>query len=59
MEEGFIPDMSYGAILVGSWLEGAPEKSWTGGVKMKGKRRLSITAYRCTSCGYLESYASP
>jgi hypothetical protein len=30
MEEGFIPDRSYGAILVGSWLEGAPEKGWTG-----------------------------
>jgi len=39
--------------------EGAPEKGWTGNVKMKGKRKLDITAYRCTSCGYLESYANP
>jgi predicted nucleic-acid-binding Zn-ribbon protein len=59
MEQGFIADASYGAILIGSWLEGAPEKGWTGSVKMKGKRKLHITAYRCTSCGYLEFYANP
>jgi hypothetical protein len=29
--------MSYGAILVESWLEGAPEKGWTGSVKMNGE----------------------
>jgi hypothetical protein len=59
MEQGFIPDAAYdGAILVGSWLEGVPEKGWTGSVKMKGKRKLDITANRCTSCGYLELYAN-
>jgi hypothetical protein len=59
MEEGFIPDFSYGATLLGSWAEGEPEKGWTGSVKMKGRRKLDITTYRCTSCGYLESYANP
>ena len=59
MEEGFIPDASYGAIHIGSWVEGTPEKGWTGSVKLKGKRKFDITTYRCTSCGYLESYANP
>jgi hypothetical protein len=59
MEAGFIPDASYGAILIGSWLEGGPEKGWAGSVKLKGKRKFDITTYRCTSCGYLESYANP
>jgi hypothetical protein len=59
MEEGFIPDVAYGAVLLGSWAEGTPEKRWTGSVKMKGRRKLDITTCRCTSCGYLESYANP
>ena len=58
MEEGFIPDVAYGAVLLGSWAEGTPEKGWTGSVKMKGRRKLDIITYRCTSCGYLESYAN-
>jgi hypothetical protein len=48
MEAGFIPDASYGAILIGSWVEGTPEKGWTGSVKLKGKRKFDITTYRCT-----------
>jgi hypothetical protein len=39
MEQGFIPDASYGAILIGSSVEGTPEKGWTGNVKIKGKRK--------------------
>jgi hypothetical protein len=59
MERGFIPDSSYGAILIGSWVSGVPEKGWIGGVKLKGRRVIDITTYRCTSCGYLKSYATP
>jgi len=57
MEMGFILDNFYGAILDSSWLEASPEKSWRGSAKTKGKRKLAITTYRCTSCGFLESYA--
>jgi hypothetical protein len=58
MEVGFIPDNTYGGILPSSWVEGAPEKGWLGGLKLKGRRKLDITTYRCTSCGYLEGYAN-
>jgi hypothetical protein len=40
MEEGFTLDRSYGAILVGSWLEGAAEKGWTGSVKNEGQEKV-------------------
>jgi hypothetical protein len=57
MELGHRPDYSYGAILVGSWVEGAPEKGLLGSLKIKGKRQFPISTYRCSACGYLESYA--
>ena len=46
MEEGFIPDIAYGAVLLGSWAEGTPEKGWTGSVKMKGRRKLHLLPFR-------------
>ena len=57
MEQGFIPDQSYGAILLGTWVEGMPDKGWTGSLKLKGRRRFGISVYRCAGCGFLESYA--
>jgi hypothetical protein len=41
------------------WIAHVLEDGWIGGVKLKGRRALDITTYRCTSCGYLESYATP
>ena len=59
MEEGFVLDNTYGARLQSEWIEGAPERSrWTG-IKLKGKEQLPIVTFRCTRCGYLESYAPP
>jgi hypothetical protein len=57
MEAGFIPDRSYSATLLSSWVEGPPTKGLLGNLKLSGKRQFPITVYRCTSCGYLESYA--
>jgi len=57
MQIGFIEDSSYAAILVSTWQGGLPEKNFLGSLKTRGKTRIKITTYRCTSCGYLESYA--
>ena len=57
MEVGVIPDVAHGRIFVSSWQRGVAEKGPLGGLKRMGKTRYEITAYRCTSCGYLESYA--
>jgi predicted RNA-binding Zn-ribbon protein involved in translation (DUF1610 family) len=58
MEEGFIVD-AFDRVqrVVSTWVEGAPEKSLWNGVRLRGKRRIGTKTFRCTKCGYLESYA--
>ncbi|KAA3663996.1 MAG: hypothetical protein DWQ04_07975 [Chloroflexi bacterium] len=58
MELGYLSDVWKGGIIPGTWIEGEPEKSFWTGTKVKGKRRLAISAFRCTECGYLELYAN-
>jgi hypothetical protein len=57
MEKGFPLDTVDASAKVGHWVEGAPEYLFRVFLKQRKKRKLPITAYRCTSCGYLESYA--
>lgn len=59
MEEGFVLDNAHAARFQSEWVQGAPEESRWGGVKLKGKLQLPITTYRCPKCGYLESYVPP
>ncbi len=59
MEPGFVLDHTYGENRQSTWVEGPPERSFWTGLKTRGKERLVITTHRCTSCGYLESYAPP
>ena len=57
MEEGFVLDQTYGANAQAAWIEGQPRRSvWTG-LKVDRGALNPITTYRCTGCGYLESYA--
>src|ERR1700726_855788 len=55
MQKGYIPDATYGGVVLGTWVEGEVETGFLGAIKLKGKTRRTITAYRCSSCGYLES----
>ena len=57
MEQGFMLDNSHGAIAKPEWASGPIEQSWWAGVKTRGRERLVVETYRCTSCGFLESYA--
>lgn len=57
MEEGFLLENAQHAYGTTRWIEGAPEKSFWQGLRTKGKRQLELTTYRCTRCGYLESWA--
>ena len=59
MEEGFIADYSQGAVVTSKWIEGQPERSLWRVTKIKGKRQVQIASFRCTECGFLESYAKP
>lgn len=58
MAAGFVLDKGYGTAEVTAWQEGEPQKSfWHGLTKQAGKAEYEITTWRCTCCGYLESYA--
>lgn len=56
MEEGFVPDYTYGSIKRSYWAKGLPKKSfWTG--LTEPTRLIPIVMFRCMRCGYPESYA--
>jgi predicted nucleic-acid-binding Zn-ribbon protein len=55
MQKGYIPDATYGGVVLGTWVEGEVETGFLGAIKLKGKTRRTITTYRCNSCGYQES----
>ena len=57
LEGGFLLDHGHGTNYAGSWVPGAPEKSFWGGVKLRGKPRLGVYALRCTACGLVHLYA--
>ena len=59
MEQGFVMDNSYGARIVSHWAAGAPRKSFWQGTKMPEEKLIPIGTFRCTACGFLESYALP
>jgi hypothetical protein len=63
MEQGFVVDMGYGETrmankYVSRWAPGPPEKSFFFGTRLP-KGVLPVGTYRCSTCGYLESYAGP
>ena len=62
MAGGFVRDVTQGATLQSQWVEGEAD-TWKvlglsmGTLSMSHRVRLPIITYRCTRCGYLESYA--
>ena len=57
MEPGYLLDYTHGATAQSTWVEGPPVRSiWTW-MNLKGREKLKVTTWRCTKCGYLESYA--
>ncbi len=56
MQEGFILDVAVDR-LVSHWVSGKPEASFWTGTSLSGRTRYPIQSFRCTGCGYLESYA--
>jgi Domain of unknown function (DUF6487) len=58
MVQGFIVDRSGSKFIrVSSWVEGTPEKSFWSGTIAQG--HVPVGTFRCSACGFLESYARP
>ena len=56
MQEGLVVDLNYGGILQSMWVEDQTGNS-VGTATTDGKRKVKTITYRCSSCGYLDSYA--
>lgn len=60
MRQGFVVDHTEGlGRVVSHWAAGAPVKSLWAGTKLPATTLIPIGTYRCSDCGYLESYARP
>jgi len=68
MQQGFVADVTHGAVYVSEWVSGPPEKKffWDGvkrpnwfteSFSNEPKKRIPIGAFRCESCGFLEVYS--
>jgi hypothetical protein len=58
MERGFIPDEFRDRNEVTVWVRGTPERSpTTSAIELAGRQMWQVATYRCSNCGYLESYA--
>ena len=60
MAQGFIVDHHAGGKrLVSNWVEGAPEKSFWHRTNVPAEKCVPVGTFRCSGCGFLESYARP
>ena len=60
MVQGFIFDREHGGLRrVINWVEGAPDKAFWTGTKVLEEKCVSVGTFRCSVCGFLESYARP
>ena len=57
MVQGFLFESEGPRRTVCTWVEGAPEKSWSGSAKIPKGNSVPVGTFRCSVCGFLESYA--
>ena len=58
MDSGFVIDkVGKEFAEAPEWAEGVPERAFWIGLKLAGRERHAIVTYRCSACGYLESFA--
>jgi hypothetical protein len=57
MVRGFILDTTHRGVVVSRWVEGVAEKSVWVGLKIQDRKPIAIGSFRCSTCGFLESYA--
>jgi hypothetical protein len=60
LEPGYVLEIGDGNVRsVSQWVTGAPERGFMFGLKTRNRRSLPITTFRCTQCGFLQSFAHP
>jgi DNA-directed RNA polymerase subunit RPC12/RpoP len=59
LEPGFVTDSGQGARGYTQWIAGLLETGILGIARIRGRRRETVSAFRCPQCGHLELFASP
>lgn len=62
MEKGFYVDFAHMQLLQSRWCAGDPQPGWLKTTEVKGAQAhagIKVVAFRCPSCGYIETYAPP
>jgi hypothetical protein len=60
MVQGYIADWKADdRRRVSNWIEGEPIKSYWYGTKISPEKCIPVGTFRCSVCGFLESYARP
>ncbi|MDA3648092.1 hypothetical protein LZ318_22150 [Saccharopolyspora indica] len=59
LEQGFLAERPGGSYSQALWVEGPVQRALFGGVKVRKRRQLPITAARCPKCFFLMFYAEP
>lgn len=57
MEAGYISDSQITESKAETWKAGKTSKSVWACLTESDKKAFEVSIYRCTNCGYLESYA--
>jgi hypothetical protein len=58
MQQGLVVDLSYAGILRSMWVEDQAEDGVVAGIADNHKRKVKTITYRCSNCGFLDSYAN-
>lgn len=60
MVQGYLLELGDSNLrTVTQWVSGAPEAGAFMGMQVKGRDQFPTQSFRCSSCGFLESYARP
>ena len=57
MELGYVSDRNCGWHDPRKWFPGVLQLGWLEGIQKNKAKPLHVITYRCSACGYLESYA--
>ena len=55
MEAGVVVDLNYAGVLPSMWVDS--REGVSSGTTQEPKKKVKTVTYRCSNCGYLDSYA--
>jgi len=57
MQEGLVVDLNYQGAIPSMWIEDQVGSNTSSRTADNNKRKVKTITYRCSNCGFLDSYA--